>query len=38
MGRKLRRDGVLNLARKVPLVLLKEWERGARGIYKGLGR
>jgi len=28
MGRKLRRDGVLNVARKVPLVLLKDGKGG----------
>ena len=32
MGRKLRRDGVLNVARKVPLVLLKDGKGGQEGF------
>jgi len=32
MGRKHRRDGVLNVARKVPLVLLKDGKGGQEGF------
>lgn len=38
MGRKLRRDGVLNLATKVPLVLLKDGKGGQKRDMYGIGK